>query len=201
MWTFGGSRWCSTGRITAGGCRDTNGTPLGAAALDIPANSSRWVRSPSFLAGLPGGPSEVHRCLFAQVFHPCDTELLNNCGYNNFVVVAVLRSWNIHHLPFTAHFANKDGPLTLAFEAPDGVNVHVVRGRLPEGPADAFEERETIQRLFVKRGVPQELSLVVENAGADFGPGDTFDVTVKALHNQREVSSFTVRFQVGEQGG
>lgn len=175
-----------------------SGTPIGAVAVDLPKRNFEWVRSPwSFTLG---EKQQYHLCLAARVFHPCDTNLKNNRCWRNFLV-AVL-AWplpKMYAYPFVVDFSKLDGRLTLKIEAPDGIRAHVVPKELPEGAIDSMRGTKAIEQLVVRRGIPQNLSLVIENIGADFKPGDTFDVTVRGMQNDKEVSSFTVRFQVGKQ--
>ena len=53
--------------------------------------------------------------------------------------------------------------------------------------------------MKVTKGEPEELYLLIKNEGAKFKPGETFDVSVKAMEEEREVSGFTVKFEVGEE--
>lgn len=170
------------------------GTPIGAVAVDLPANSSKWVSSPwTFTLG---EKNIYSLCLTTRVFHPCDTQLENNYCYRNFAIVVLPWPWKIYAYPFTVDFSEHGGRMALQIEAPDGIRASV-REQIGEGAVDSLGGTKAVKEFDVKRGVPQNLSLVIENVGADFKRGDTFDVTLRGMQNDREVSSFTVRFQVG----
>jgi hypothetical protein len=174
------------------------GTPIGAVAVDLPKRNSEWVRSPwSFTLG---ETREYHLCLAARVFHPCDTNLQNNRCWRNFLVAVLPWPWpKLYAYPFVVDLAEHEGRIAFEVEAPDGVRARVIRKQVPEGPIDTLRGTEAVEHIVVERGVPQDMSLVIENVGADFKPGDTFDVTVTGTQNGQEVSSFTVRFQVGRE--
>lgn len=94
--------------------------------------------------------------------------------------------------------------MPLRIHAPAEVQARLVRDPLAAGEATNLKAVESIAELIVAPGFPEELFLAVENVGAQFPPGDTFDVIVGAFEydghrcQQREVSSFTVRFELGE---
>lgn len=172
------------------------GTPIGAVAVDLPANSSEWVSSPwSFTLG---ETKAYHLCLSVRVFHPCDTELKNNYCWRNLLILRIPWPFKFYAMPFIADFSKFDGRLALKIAAPEGIRAHIVPKPFPIGELDTLEEIKVIKELDVRRGVPQELSLVIENVGADFNLGDTFDVKVVAIQEDIEVSSFTVRFEISE---
>ncbi|UCD38276.1 MAG: hypothetical protein JSW54_02000 [Fidelibacterota bacterium] len=172
------------------------GTPIGAVAVDLPPDTSQLVSSPwSFVLG-DADSSSV--CLSVRIFHPCDTELGNNHCWRNLCIVALPWPWEFYVTPFVADFTTLEGRLTLKVEAPLGIRASVVPKLLPRREVKSMEGIKTIDALDIKRGVPQDLALVIENVGAEFARGDTFEVTVSAMHNEREVSSFTSLFRVGE---
>lgn len=173
------------------------GTPIGAVAVDVPPKQEVRVRSPGTLPLSAVG--KKHVCLSARVHHPCDSNAANNICFRNFTIVGLPWPWKYFVVPFATDFADADGGVTYRIEAPRGVRARVVRDRLPRGPAEELKAVRAVEKLAVQPGVPQELALVVENMGADFNPGDTFEVKVTALREQREINSFTIQFEVGGQ--
>lgn len=172
------------------------GTPIGAVAVDLPPNSTRLVSSPwSFTLGEKDAYS---LCLSVRVFHPCDRQLENNYCYKNFIVAVLPWPWKIHAYPFVVDFSELEGRVEFRVEAPDGIQARVVPKPIRGEAVPGLENMRAIKDLVVERGIPHELSLVIENQGAAFNRGDTFDVTVTALQQNREVSSFTVNFKVGQ---
>jgi hypothetical protein len=172
------------------------GTPIGAVAVDLPPKTSKWVRGPwSFI--LSEGP-KFGLCLSVRVFHPCDTNLENNDLWRNWLIVAIdwpLKAWII---PFVVDFTELEGPLSLKIDAPDGINAYVIPKSLPMGEISPTKLQgfKAIKDLRVQREIPQELSLVIENTGARFKPGDSFNINVAAMQDGKEVSNFTVQFDV-----
>jgi len=181
------------------GLVDYSSTPFGAVAVDLPPKSTKWVNCPWFFA-LPEEENK-HLCVMYRIFHPCDTNLENNWATRNigFFGYATL----VYQVaPFVVDFAEYDGAITFDFETPEGISAEVVRGKLTEGPSEVAPKGETVREMKVKPGEPEELYLVIKNEGAKFKPGETFDVTVKAVGKEKEVvSEFTVRYEVGEETG
>ncbi len=172
------------------------GTPIGAVGVDFLPNESKWVRGPwSFVVGGNSTSEPHHICLAARVFHPCDTWLTNNYAWANFGIVSLSPFWKIHEVPFNAGFQRATGPIELKIDAPKGIRAWVVP--LQEGNIENIE-KTGLTKLDVKQDINQELSLIIENAGANDKEGDTFDVTVSALQKEELISSFTVRFKIGK---
>ena len=174
------------------------GTAVGPTGVDLLAGETKEVCSPWFPTII--NTDVLHRCFSARVFHQCDKNPDNNWCQRNIDIWWILRDWRFLLVPFWADFAEVDGPLQLNVDAPSGVRAYVVREGLPEGPADSVKKMAGIESLTIQPGVPQELSLVLQNAGAAFKPGDRFDVTVSALQDNKQVSSYTVQVEVRERG-
>lgn len=172
------------------------GTPVGSVGVDLTRGETKWVSSPWFPTGF--NTELAHRCFSVRVFHPCDKDLDNNWRQRNIDIEVLGALWQHHIVGFVADFTELDGRLALKVEAPDGVRAYVAREALPEGAAETVKQGAGIDALSVKRGVPQKLSLIVENVGAKFKPGDKFNVTVSAVQDKKEVSRFTVEFQVAQ---
>lgn len=176
------------------------GTPIGAVAVDLPERSSRWVSSPwSFILGEKKDSTKI--CPTVRVFHPCDTDSNNNyCLYNFYVIDTLKISWIYYAVPFVVDFRELSGNIKLKIESPDQRARALVFPRpLQEGPLPELPGINPIEEFPVEAGIPQDFSLVVENIGKDFKKGDTFDVNVRAIHEGQEISSFIVRYQVGEE--
>ena len=174
------------------------GTPIGAVGVDLPPNSSEWVRGPwSFVLGTH---EERHICLAARIFHPCDTELGNNYCWRNFLIVLIPWPLEIYEVPFRVDFQKIEGDIKIQINAPEGIRARVVARQAYVEAADPAQQKEIkgLANVKVKKGVPQELSLLIENAGAEYKEGDTFDITANAVQNGEMVSSFTVQCKVGK---
>jgi hypothetical protein len=171
------------------------GTPIGSVGVDLPPNGSKWVSGP---------PSMVFRetnriCLWARIFHPCDTRLRNNWCLKNLwianIVWPLLKPFVVN---FVADFQMEDRELKIEIIAPRGINARVVPRQVTEEEVDPAKLKEIkgLAKVNVKKGVPQEFSLVIENVDAQYKEGDTFDITANALQNGEVVSSFTVQCKV-----
>lgn len=174
------------------------GTPIGAVAVDLEANGSRMVHSPwCFTLGATGGPIFKPKiCIGVRVFHPCDKDLRNNRCWMNLFIQKIFWPFKVYIIPFVVDFKELDGDLTFKIDTPAGIRARIVGEELNEGPVEEMPVVKALSKLTVKQGVPMTHSLVVTNEGANFKPGDTFDVTVRALQQNKEVSSFTVQFKV-----
>jgi|GEM_PF-1949539 len=185
---------------SAFGLFDYSSTPFGAVAADIPAESTVWVNCPWFFM-LPEEETK-HLCVTYRIFHPCDTILENNWCSRNLVIYVVPQLFVYHVTPFVVDFVEFDGAVTLETEIEkEGISAEVVRGDLIEGPAETAPKAETLREMKVKPGEPEDLYLVIKNEGAKLKPGETFDVTVKAMAEKRVISEFTVQYEVGEETG
>lgn len=172
------------------------GTPIGAVGVDIPPKSSQLVSSPwcFTLSEAKVG----HLCLAVRVFHPCDTDLLNNYCYVNFRILVLREPWKLYVVPFTVDFRDVRGALKLEVEVTDPrARARIVAEALQEGAPPQPIDVKSIQKYDVKPGIPQDLSLVIENVGGGFKPGESFDVTVSAIHQDGTVASFTVSCEIG----
>ncbi len=171
------------------------GTPIGSVGVDLKANETKYVRSPwSFVLG--GGTIGTSICYSVRVFHPCDTNLRNNYCFINLKILHIIWPFKYFVVPITVDFRELDGDLTFKIDTPPGIGARIVSEELNEGPVEEMPVVKALTKLTVKQGVPMTHSLVVTNEGANYKPGDTFDVTVRAFKNDSEVCSFTVQFKV-----
>jgi hypothetical protein len=101
-------------------------------------------------------------------------------------------------VPFVVDFKELDDELEFKINAPAGIQAQVIAEQMDEGVIEAFPQVKSIKALRVAPGEPQNLNLVIENVGAEYKPGDIFDVSVSAFKGDKEVSNFMVQFQVEE---
>lgn len=180
------------------GFSDTDsGTPIGSVAVDLAPNQSKWVRSPwSFVLN----PTDI--CVTVRIFHPCDTILENNFCWGNFHRHEIKYPFeNVEIVPFKVDFNELEGQLDYKFEAPAGIDVKIVDRDLPEVETmnvAAFKEQKGVTNMSIKPGFVKRCALLIRNVGANFKPGDKFDVTVKAFLKDKLISSITVNAEINQ---
>jgi hypothetical protein len=175
-----------------------HGTPIGSVAVDLPASSSKWVNSPWTTIPFESGVSQ-HICIFAQTFHPCDTDLINNWCYNNVDILTIDNCLTPHYLPFTVDMTAIDGALNLTINKPANVDVKIVRAPLEKQMKMDVKQIiniDALKEINVQRDVPQDMYLIVDCSKSNYKPGDVFDITVTGTQKEKVISSFVIKAQI-----
>lgn len=167
------------------------GTPIGSVAADLAPNQSTWVRGPwSFVLN----PATI--CVTVRIFHPCDKNLSNNFCFRNFCIQTMKYPFTALALPFTMDFSALEGQLDFKIDAPKGIDARILAREVQEEEAMALKEEKGTMNMAVKPGFVRKCTLVITNVGADYQPGDSFDVTVSAFQQDKLISSFTVKVEI-----
>jgi hypothetical protein len=170
------------------------GVPIGVTAVNLTPNQTKWVRSP---ATIPlSGTLPYHTCLAVKVFHPCDTDTVNNWFYKNINIYPLHTGQLVAVFPFVVDFQELEGRLTYKLDTKADVQPQILP-KVFENEAVAAKEMalvKPVSYIDVQKGAAKTLSLVVDISKMQLKVGDSFEVTAIALNGDKEVSQFTVQF-------
>lgn len=167
------------------------GTPIGSVAVDLLPNQLRLVSGPP-----TSDLNPAHVCVGVRIFHPCDKNLGNNYCQRNLNIVNSAYPFTAVVLPFIMDFNELKGKLNFKIEAPRGIYARIITREVKEEETTRLKDEKGVESLEIKPGFVKKCTLLIRNAGADYKPGSSFDVTVSAYQDNKLISVFTVRVNI-----